>query len=344
MAKLYLDGIKVGADHLDSIHEFSVKRADVSDEDAAIISKGEPMTIFSAKKLATLKVDGFQDLTQIHSTVGKCTHLLQLTYIRNGLLGISPEISQLASLSYLDLTENKLSEVPLEVYSIKTLQTLILARNHLTDASFPPPPEDLKPLLPELRHVDLSHNKMSVLPAWLGKVEQVTELLASDNEISSLCLELLMKGHLRVLDLSRNKIKEFPYELTELKKIKTLLLVENPVSDRRLLKLIVQHGDTKPKSVLDYLGTHASKARSSDTLSQSEGRKELSKKSKGQAVHPRHLIKVVRNPNPLVVQATKSVRAHRPYMVCTIIRKLDLSQAKDIKKFLAVQVRPVLLS
>ena len=46
-----------------------------------------------------------------------------------------------------------------------------------------------------------------------------------------------------------------PNELSKCK-IKSLSFESNPIKDRKLKKLIEQHGATKPKSVLDYLKTN----------------------------------------------------------------------------------------
>ena len=71
-----------------------------------------------------------------------------------------------------------------------------------------------------------------------------------------------------------------PNELSKCK-IKSLSFESNPIKDRKLKKLIEQHGATKPKSVLDYLKANVPESRDEPLPKpQSMVLKELSKASK----------------------------------------------------------------
>ena len=341
--------LDVSLDDVETVQEYSIRRKDVSDSEAETYCRDGPETVFKAKRLVSFLVDGFEQLTAVDPRVGQLTNLLRLSYTHTGLESLPAEIGTLQHLKYLDLSTNKLSCIPVQLYALRSLQTIVLARNNLTEESFPDLSEvsQSDPLLPELRHVNISHNKLQTLPAWVCKAEQVTELLASDNDIGSLEEEILLKGHLRVLDLARNSLSSLPCELTELKKVKTLQLQENPLKDKRLAKLIAQHGDTKPKAVLEYIHAHMVKTGSSGEAAKLKDAKQKSKgavKAKGLAPAPKslHTVEVHKVAAPIVVTASNAVRAQRPYLLCTVVKKLDLALPKDIKKFLAIQVHRAL--
>ena len=326
----------------DTMQEYYLRRKDLSDEDAELVSEGGPMAVFQARKLTVLEVNGFEKLTSMNPGIGQLEHLLRLSYMHNSLDSLPTEIGRVQSLKYFDLSCNKLSSLPRELYLLSSLQTLVLARNELNDESFPDLQSAPNPILPMLRHVNLSHNKLTKIPEFVSCADQVTELFASDNEIGTISSDLLLKGHLRVLDLSRNQLSSLPYEITGLKKLKSFEVKENPIKDKRLLKLIVQHGDTKPKTVLDYIAAkgpqpdhQGGKVKDVKSCSKLPSSKEAST-LEGK---PSHLVEVTRRDIPFVVTVSKSARQHRPHLVCTIIRHLDLSESKVMKKFLALQVR-----
>lgn len=296
------------------------------------------MAVFQADKLSVLEVDGFEGLTSMNAGIGQLIHLLRLSYTHNSLKALPTAIERFQSLKYFDLSYNKLSSVPRELYQLVSLQTLILARNDLCDDSFQDIQSSSNPILPMLRHVDLSHNKLSKVPEFVIHAEQVTELFASDNEIDVLSSNLLCKGHLRVLSLARNHLTALPYEVTELKKLKTFEVKENPIKDKRLLKLIAQHGDTKPKTVLDYVSSKGPPpSHQSERSNESVAKVSSPKKILGAQRGPLHVVEVRRTAAPLSVTTTRSARLHRAYLVCTLIKQLDLTEARNVKKFLAIQ-------
>ena len=340
-----MSSMDINSADVDTVQEYSIRRKDLSESEAEEYCRDGPVTVFKAKRLVSFLVDGFEQITAMDPKIGQLTTLLRLSYTHTGLQSLPAEIGPLQHLKYLDLSTNKLSSIPAQLYTLRSLQTIVLARNNLTEASFPDLSELAQSdhLLPELRHVNVSHNKLQMLPAWVCRAEQVTELLASDNEIASVEEEILLKGHLRVLDLARNSLSSLPFELTELKKVKTLQLQENPLKDKRLAKLIAQHGDTKPKAVLEYVHAHTVKTGGSG---EAVTPKDAKQKSKGatktkplpSALKPLHSVEVHRVAAPIVVTASNAVRAQRPYLLCTVVKKLDLALPKDVKKFLAIQV------
>ena len=311
------------------------------------MESGQDESLYSVTTLNHLQLSGFSGLTSLSPRVGHLGDLLQLILAGNGLALLPPEFGQLSKLKLLDVSHNQLTELPRSLYSLPALQTLLLAHNHLTDTSFPALPEG--GLLPSLHHVDFTDNHLTELPPFVYSCHGLLELRASDNSIAVLEAGIGSLVGLRQLQLQRNKLIMLPSELVNCNKLKSTALEDNPLEDRRLMKLIVQHGAHKPKAVLDYIASHAplKKARA--------GEKKHAKKKKAGPVAPptleegsdsevefsdsRPVIQVVRPAHCVEVYASAEARRVRPYLVCAVVRGLDLTREDAFKQFIALQVR-----
>ena len=130
--------------------------------------------------------------------------------------------------------------------------------------------------------IDIPNNCLLDIPPAIHYLVQLRRINARDNKITGISFELNVIGacprgfmlierdHQSVeLGSLNNTISRYliciwcviciflfylvlPNELSKCK-IKSLSLESNPIKDRKLKKLIEQHGATKPKSVIDYL-------------------------------------------------------------------------------------------
>lgn len=148
-----------------------------------------------------------------------------------------------------------------------------------------------------------------------------------------------------MLDMSNNKLKEVPAELSECPKLKDLNLKGNKFSDRRFGKLVEQ---CATKSVMEYLSNNLKKERAKNPDKKGKG-KSKEKKKKGQKADDdddveflTDTIDVLHFPNDddgLVVSITPAVLSVRPYIVCCIVKNLDLQKtANKFKQFITLQV------
>ncbi|XP_070511953.1 leucine-rich repeat-containing protein 40 isoform X2 [Cardiocondyla obscurior] len=151
-----------------------------------------------------------------------------------------------ASVVTIDLSRNKLSELPDKMSTITTVVDLKLTSNHLTSLpewigkkyqclqvldisknhlqSLPSSIGCLK----YLRDIDLSFNRFTELPEAIYDVESLESLIANDNLIVKIDVSLLEKlKRLAVLNLSNNNISHVPPELGNLKHLRNLLLSGN---------------------------------------------------------------------------------------------------------------------
>ena len=319
--------------------------------------------IFDIVSLNNLEVSGFQDLCDLSQKIANLINLLQLVLKNNGLTNLPSEIGALKVLKHLDLSRNVLSSIPVELYELQALQTLVLSNNNLVQASFPD--VSTKDYLPHLHYVDISNNQLEELPSFLFGCVQLAELLASNNSLKHLSFEIGQMGQLKTLDLSKNSITELPRELSNCSKLRSLLLTGNPIGDRRLLKLIDQHGSTKPRTVLDYVRSHGTSSQPSLAASSVKAEPKSKKKGKKSAMSKKleahkgvpddddqdddivfgakYCVRVSKPTNALEIQATQSARAVRQYIVCCVIKNIDLASPGNFKKFITIQVSVVIL-
>ncbi|KAM9777809.1 leucine-rich repeat-containing protein 57 [Neosynchiropus ocellatus] len=92
-------------------------------------------------------------------------------------------------------------------------------------------PEELQRLTANLRTVDLSENKIEVLPAYVGNFLQLKSLTLNSNRLSALPPEISKLKKLEVLSLSGNRIQQLPSTLGQLKALRTLCLSGNQITE-----------------------------------------------------------------------------------------------------------------
>ena len=327
-----------------SKRELVIKKGTKSPE-ALAVENGEVDLVFCVSTLNHLVISGFPELTHLSPKIGQLQQLFQLVLTDGAITNLPTEIGSLAKLKLLDVSRNKLDSVPVSLYSLGNLHTLILRHNCLSDDSFPSDlPTDC---LPSLHHLDIVGNCLTSLPNFVYHSKGLQELLALDNNIASLEPAISDLSNLKQIDMKRNKLTLLPFELSLCLKLKSLDLVDNPISDRRLLKLVTQLGPVKPKTVLDYVASHSPKPSSPE-------KKGKSKRRTGGASNavegdddvefsdnkPR--LVVVRPAEYAEVLVRPEARRIRPFLICAIVRGVDLASNNNFKKFINLQVYSML--
>nr|XP_046269102.1 leucine-rich repeat-containing protein 57 [Scatophagus argus] len=92
-------------------------------------------------------------------------------------------------------------------------------------------PEELQRLTSNLRTVDLSGNKIEVLPAAVENFLQLKSLTLNSNRLTSLPSEISKLKKLETLSLNGNRIQQLPPTLGQLKALRTLSLSGNLISE-----------------------------------------------------------------------------------------------------------------
>lgn len=97
----------------------------------------------------------------------------------------------------------------------------------LTEKGLAEFPEDLQRLGGNLRTINLSSNKIEVLPPWMGKFSVLKSLTLNHNRLTRLPDELSKLKKLETLHLGGNQIMHLPADFGQLSTLKTLNLSGN---------------------------------------------------------------------------------------------------------------------
>ncbi|MDJ0903340.1 MAG: COR domain-containing protein [Xenococcus sp. MO_188.B8] len=120
--------------------------------------------------------------------------------------------------------EDKLTEIPEEVFKLKNLKVLKLRYNKISNL-----PESLGNLT-SLTELDLSENQLTSLPESLGNLTSLTELDLSENQLTSLPESLGNLTSLTELHLTFNSLSSLPESLGNLTSLNKLSLAWNQLS------------------------------------------------------------------------------------------------------------------
>ncbi len=161
----------------------------------------------------------------------------------------------------------------------------------------------------------------------------------------------------QVLDLSSNKLQEIPSELADCLKLKETNFKGNKLKDKRLEKMV---NGCLTKSVLDYLraggrGKGKGKQQDGEGSEKHDGGRNISKKKGGAKQKGKkgeeevdelnwmvvRVLHVSEAPTAVTVNVSAGVKDVRPYIVCCIVKGMNLRQGNALKRFLVAQVTRV---
>ena len=322
--------------------ELTVKREAYEEKDAVAIETWQDETLFKVRGLNHLRLSGFLNMKEMNPLVNQLNNLLELILTHNGLESLPEEVGSLTKLRLLDVSHNHIKLLPQGLYQLTSLQKLLLGNNKLSNNSFPSNDEEIP--FPSLQHINIASNELTTLPQFVYKSPNLAELIAPYNDVEILSGDIGHMTALKTLEMTHNALSSLPHEMSQCTKLKTMLFEDNPLQDKRLVKILGQFGATKPKAVLDYLGSKAPKAV-----------KGKGKKKKGGVATPQEdesgedevrvefsqakvTLRVVRPSNYVVVKSMNMARQVRPYLVCAIVRDLTLSEEDTYRMFITLQV------
>lgn len=156
---------------------------------------------------------------------------------------IPREITQLTNLRKIQLSGNKIKEIP-QMGSLVNLQSLYLSDNQITDIQQIGSLVNLQELnlsgnkikdiqqimqLVNLNTLFLFCNKIKLIPSQIIQLINLTKLHLSHNKITKIPLEVIQLANLITLDLRCNQIKEIPSQITQLMNLQFLYLCGNKI-------------------------------------------------------------------------------------------------------------------
>jgi len=275
-------------------------------------------------------------LVTLSESLGKLTNLTNLQLRGNKLTSLPASVGKLTKLKFFDASSNELQELPDDISELKELETLNVSCNSLTSFLH-------IGSLHRLHILDCSHNQLTALPDGTASADMLhlAQVLASNNSIEDIPADLSDLPSLKTLDVENNKLTVLPPELSGCPKLHSFNYRGNKLKDRRVAKMMDQ---CSTKAVLDHLRGQMGK--SGGGGGKGKGKKGKGKKGAGFVEEVNELseniMNVLRFPDSsgVEVHISPSVADCRPYIVCCIVRSLDLSSnVNTFKKFIQAQTK-----
>lgn len=137
---------------------------------------------------------------------------------------VPPGIRQMTRLRTLDLSDNRLTNLPTWLDELEHLQTLILSGNTGL------PTELFIPLIPTLQTLELCAMEWTQLPTSVYRLSSLKSLDISNNGIEKLGVELGRLTQLKHLNASGNALKRLPKTIGQLSQLRSLDLGHNQLT------------------------------------------------------------------------------------------------------------------
>ncbi|XP_052830852.1 leucine-rich repeat-containing protein 40, partial [Octopus bimaculoides] len=139
---------------------------------------------------------GFNKLTCLPADIGKMVHLTYLDVRNNCMTDLPEEISQLKN-----LREIKFSTIPPVIYTLSKLEILFINGNKLTEVDV-----DSLQKLPILTTLNLQNNNLTQIPPELALCPKLACLQLEGNALRNPRAAIIAKGSSAILDYLRDRI------------------------------------------------------------------------------------------------------------------------------------------
>lgn len=145
-------------------------------------------------------------------------NISKLDLSNQNLTSIPAEVFSLKNLKTLKLSNNNISVIPREITKLRRLEKLDLSNNKLSNFYAK------VCQLPKLKVLNLNNNYLKTIPKQIKDLNELRVLSIANNELTSLPKEFAELKRLRKLNISKNNFELFPHELTELTELKVIWL------------------------------------------------------------------------------------------------------------------------
>ncbi|KAK2513576.1 Lrrc47 [Columba guinea] len=322
-----------------------------------------PAALLALPLLQSLELSGCAALRELGPGLAAALpalHTLVLSGNALGPAGLGAGLGgPLPALRLLDLSGNGLEalpaalggpgEAPAGAPAFPQLRSLNLSGNRLRELG-----PGLARAAPQLQALLLSGNRLRALPGGLlppaadGPFPLLSRLEAADNEVEELGADIAALPALKSLDVANNQLRELPAALADCPRLKEANFRGNQLKDKRLEKMV---NGCQTKAILEYLragGRGKGKAENAREEARKKKREKQQKKDSGDAEQDeleeasKLLVKVLHiseNPAPLVVKASPGVKDVRPFIVCCVLKGVNLKPGNALKRFLTAQTK-----
>lgn len=138
---------------------------------------------------------------------------------------IKPQIQNAEKTGVCQLCNSDLSELPRDLFTLKTLRTLDVSGNKISN---------LSPnigIFSQLKHFTASNNKISQLPKEIGNLSKLETLTLNGNRLTALPSCLSQLKNLRSVVISNNHLTKFPIVFCDLPHLEMLDLSHNKITE-----------------------------------------------------------------------------------------------------------------
>ncbi|KAL4646091.1 leucine-rich repeat-containing protein 47 [Arapaima gigas] len=320
--------------------------------DGRIQTGGLDPTIYRLSLLNYLEISQCPSLTQLHGDLGLLSNLQSLILCRNKLGSLPSELGALKQLRVLDVSANELQSLPAELSQLGELSTLNVSCNRIETL-----PAGLGRLA-KLSSINISANEVRRLPEELFSpgLEHLSAIAAAENRIEELSGDVHQLPALKSLDLSNNELTDVPLALADCCKLKEINLKGNKLKDKRLEKMV---NSCQTKSILEYLraggkgrgkgkeqepGVKEESVREKTRKKRTDRQQKDKKEENEDAVEDvnQMIVKVLHvqdSASAFTVKVAPQVRDVRPYVVCCIVKGMNLKPGNALKRFLTAQIK-----
>ena len=137
---------------------------------------------------------------------------------RKQLFSFPLTVNELTGFTEIYLQHNSLSSIPLALFQIPELRVLDVSSNKLTELPVGSDPVNSWKC-PELRILDLCSNELFTLPLELWKLSKLKRLYMQNNSLTKIASTVQQLHSLEEIDISRNKLIEVPEHIFKAKTV-----------------------------------------------------------------------------------------------------------------------------
>ncbi|GAB0198879.1 leucine-rich repeat-containing protein 47 [Grus japonensis] len=327
-----------------------------------------PAALLALPLLQSLELSGCAALRELGPGLAAALPALHTLVLRGNALGPAGLGAGLGgplpALRLLDLSGNGLEALPAALGgaaepagapegapAFPQLRSLNLSGNRLRELG-----PGLARSAPQLQALLLSGNRLRALPGGLlppaagpgGPFPLLSRLEAADNELAELGADIAALPALKSLDVANNRLQELPAALADCPRLKEANFRGNQLKDKRLEKMV---NGCQTKAILEYLragGRGKGKAEGAREEARKKKREKQQQKDGGDREQDeleeasKLLVKVLHvseNAAPLVVKASPGVKDVRPFIVCCVLKGVNLQPGNALKRFLSTQTK-----
>ncbi len=155
--------------------------------------------------------------------IRQLSRLTSLDLSNNKIMQIPRTITQLSNLNSLYLNSNQITQIPEEIGQLSNLNSLYLNSNQIRQI-----PEEIGQLS-NLNSLYLNSNQITQIPEEIGQLSNLNSLYLNSNQITQIPKGIGQLFNLNSLDLSSNQITQIPKEIGQLFNLTSLYISNNQI-------------------------------------------------------------------------------------------------------------------